>query len=218
VVDPSETPGPGQIRDINRFTLSALTTEAGAIPLPLGIVKDDEVALKEKLRGALEISDVVLLSGGSSMGRRDYSVDVINSMGVPGVLIHGVSIKPGKPLIFGRVGKKPVIGVPGHPASNMMVFQVFVKPLLYRLGGRRLKPYEEGPLAEAILTRNVPSAPGREDYIRVRLERKEGRLLAHPVLGGSGMISTMVKADGFIIIGFDEEGIAEGERVPVYSF
>ena len=216
IVDPSENPGPGQIRDINRFTLSALTTEAGGISVPLGIVKDDEAALKEKVRGALESCDMVLLSGGSSMGRRDYSVDVINSMGAPGVLIHGVSIKPGKPLIFGRVGKKPVIGVPGHPASNMMVFQVFIKPVLHRIGGRPLKP--SSPLAEATLTRNVPSAPGREDYIRVRLEKRDGKLLAHPVLGSSGMISTMVKADGFIIIGFDEEGVAEGKQVPVYSF
>jgi molybdopterin molybdotransferase len=132
------------------------------------------------------------------------------------VLIHGVSVKPGKPLIVGRIGKKAVIGVPGHPVSNMMVFQVFLKPLVHRLAGR--KDENENFFTEATLARNLPSASGREDYIRVRLERDGGGLIAHPVLGGSSMISTMVRADGFIIVDVNTEGLAQGERVRVYSF
>ncbi|MFQ5913281.1 MAG: gephyrin-like molybdotransferase Glp [Nitrospinota bacterium] len=218
VVDPSETPRQGQIRDINRFTLSALTTGAGGVPVPLGIVGDDPKALEAAVRGAMEDNDVILISGGSSMGQRDHSVEIIDSLGEPGVLIHGVSIKPGKPLIVGRAGKKAVIGVPGHPVSNMMVFQVFLKPLLHRLEGRRSRSHEDVHWTEAALSRNLPSASGREDYIRVRLEGTEDGLLAHPVLGSSSMISTMVKADGFIIIGVDTEGLMQGERVRVYSF
>ncbi len=218
VVDPSETPRPGQIRDINRFTLSALTAGAGGIPVPLGIVGDDPKALEAAVRGAMDDNDVVLISGGSSMGQRDHSVEIINSMGEPGVLIHGVSVKPGKPLIVGRAGKKAIIGVPGHPVSNMMVFQVFLKPLLNRLEGRRSQLQEDVIWTQATLSRNLPSASGREDYIRVRLERTDNGLVAHPVLGSSSMISTMVKADGFLIIGVDTEGLAQGERVRVYSF
>lgn len=218
VVDPAETPKPGQIRDINRFTLSALAAQAGGVPVPLGIVKDDPAALGSAVRKALQENDVVLMSGGSSMGQRDHSVEIIDSLGEPGVLIHGVSIKPGKPLIVGRAGKKAVIGVPGHPVSNMMVFQVFLKPLLHRLEGRRPRPHEDGFRTEARLARNIPSASGREDYIRVRLERTEDGFVAHPVLGSSSMISTLVKADGFIIIGVDSEGLAQGERVRVHSF
>jgi molybdopterin molybdotransferase len=216
VVDPSETPKLGQIRDINRFTLSALTIEACGIPISLGIVGDDPKALEAVVRDAVDDNDVVLMSGGSSMGQRDHSVEIIDSLGEPGVLIHGVSVKPGKPLIVGRVGKKAIIGVPGHPVSNMMVFQVFIKPLLHRFEGRRSQ--EEVIGTEATLSRNIPSASGREDYIRVKLERNDEGLVAHPVLGSSSMISTMVKADGFIIIGVDAEGLAQGERVRVYSF
>ena len=216
VVDPSETPRMGQIRDINRFTLNALTTEAGGIPVPLGIVGDDPKALEATVRRAFEENDVILMSGGSSMGQRDHSVEIIDSLGEPGVLIHGVSVKPGKPLIVGRIGKKAVIGVPGHPVSNMMVFQVFLKPLVHRLAGR--KDEKEGISTEAVLARNLPSASGREDYIRVRLERDGDGLVAHPVLGSSSMISTMVRADGFIIVDVNTEGLAQGERVRVYSF
>ena len=216
VVDPAETPKPGQIRDINRFTLSALTAAAGGVPVSLGIVGDDPAALEATVRKAHRDHDVVLMSGGSSMGQRDHSVEIIDSLGEPGVLIHGVSIKPGKPLIVGRIGPKAVIGVPGHPVSNMMVFQVFLKPLLHRLQGRRSDA--EAIWTEAALSRNLPSASGREDYIRVRLDRTEDGLLAHPVLGSSSMISTMVKADGFIIVGVDSEGLVQGERVRVHSF
>lgn len=216
IVDPSELPRMGQIRDINRFTLSALTTEAGGIPVPLGIVGDNPKALDTSVRQALKDNDVVLMSGGSSMGQRDHSVEIIDSLGKPGVLVHGVSVKPGKPLIIGRIGKKAVIGVPGHPVSNMMVYQVFLKPLVHRLAGR--KNEKEIIYTEATLARNLPSASGREDYIRVRLERDGSDLIAHPVLGSSSMISTMVKANGFIIVDVNTEGLAQGERVRVYSF
>lgn len=219
LVDPRETPRAGQVRDINRFSLAAAVIEAGGTPETEPILPDDLGVIKERLERAVARADVALISGGSSMGLRDYAVEAIDSLGEPGVLVHGVSIKPGKPTIIGRVRRegeeKAVIGIPGHPVSALMIFHAFARPLLARLSGEspRAEAAPEG--VPAALSRNVASAPGREDMIRVSLSKGEGGRVAHPLMGSSAMISTMTKADGYITVPLEAEGLPEGARVRV---
>ena len=222
LVDPRETPRAGQVRDINRFSLAAGVTEAGGEPETEDILPDDLAIIKERLHQAVNRADVVLISGGSSMGLRDYTVEAIDSLGEPGVLVHGISIKPGKPTIIGRIERdgedKAVIGIPGHPVSALMIFHVFVRPIIRQLNGEitRTEASAEGLLAT--LSRNVASAPGREDLVRVALEEGENGRVAHPLMGNSAMISTMTKADGYITIPLEAEGLREGAQVRVHLY
>jgi len=222
LVDPRETPRAGQVRDINRFSLAAGVIEAGGEPETEEILPDDLGVIKERLDQAVDRADVVLISGGSSMGLRDYTVEAIDSLGEPGVLVHGISIKPGKPTIIGRVVRggedKAVIGIPGHPVSALMIFHAFVRPIIRQLSGEivRTNAGEEGLMAT--LSRNVASAPGREDLVRVALEEAEDGCLAHPLMGNSAMISTMTKADGYIAIPLEAEGLREGAQVRVHLY
>lgn len=219
LIDPAETPGPGQVRDINRFSLAAAVIEAGGVPETEEILPDDLATIKSRLAAAVEHSDAVLISGGSSMGVRDYAVEAIDSLGEPGVLVHGISIKPGKPTIIGRVRRgdvdKAVVGIPGHPVSALMIFHAFVRPILRQLSGERETGLERESDLTASLSRNLASAPGREDLVRVRLERGEAGLIAHPLMGNSAMISTMTGADGFITIPLVVEGLRAGADVRV---
>ena len=219
LVGPEETPGPAQVRDINSYALYGAVKGCGGEPRLYGIVKDRNEELKATLGRALEENDMVLLSGGSSVGTRDIASGVIDSMGEPGVLFHGISVKPGKPTVGAVVGSKPVFGLPGHPASAMVVFELLVAPLVRH--GRYPSAGEEAlagfPL-RAVITRNLRSAAGREDYIRVKLTYEEGRFLAEPVLGKSGLIGTMVKADGLARIPSGKEGVEAGEIVEVKLF
>ena len=219
LVDPREVPAPGQVRDINRFSLAAAVVELGGVPETDDILPDDLVAIKSRLGEAVERADVVLISGGSSMGMRDYAVEAIDSLGEPGVLVHGISIKPGKPTIIGCVRRgdvdKAVVGIPGHPVSALMIFHAFVRPILRQLSGEIGSDFGREAGVSATLGRNLPSAPGREDLIRVRLERGEEGIIAHPLMGNSAMISTMTKADGYITIPLENEGIRAGAEVRV---
>ncbi len=219
LVDPRAEPKPGQVRDINRFSLAAAVIEAGGAPETEEILPDDLARIKARLAEAVERADVVLISGGSSMGVRDYTVEAVDSLGEPGVLVHGISIKPGKPTIIGRVRRgevdKAVVGIPGHPVSALMIFHAFVRPILRQLSGESPSPAGEAGQLTARLSRNLPSAPGREDLVRVTLERKDGSFLAHPLMGNSAMISTMTKADGFITIPLEREGLPAGTEVRV---
>ncbi|MEE9257718.1 MAG: gephyrin-like molybdotransferase Glp [bacterium] len=219
LVDPREKPGPGQIRDINRFSLAAAVIESGGVPETEDILPDDLATIKTRLAAAAARADAILSSGGSSMGVRDYTVEAIDSLGEPGVLIHGISIKPGKPTIIGRVRRgevdKAVVGIPGHPVSALMIFHVFVRPILRQLSGERDAGLDWETGVPAALGRNIASAPGREDLIRVRLERGEDGIIAHPLMGNSAMISTMTRADGFITIPLENEGLRAGAEVRV---
>ena len=222
LVDPRETPRVGQVRDINRFSLAAGVVEAGGEPETEDILPDDLAIIKERLHEAVNRADVVLISGGSSMGLRDYTVEAIDSLGEPGVLVHGISIKPGKPTIIGRIVRdgedKAVIGIPGHPVSALMIFHAFVRPIIRQLSGEitRTEASAEGLLAT--LSRNVASAPGREDLVRVALAEGENGRVAHPLMGNSAMISTMTKADGYIAIPLEAEGLREGAQVRVHLY
>ncbi len=222
LVDPRETPRAGQVRDINRFSLAAGVIEAGGEPETEEILPDDLDVIKERLNQAVARADVVLISGGSSMGLRDYTVEAIDSLGEPGVLVHGISIKPGKPTIIGRVVRdgedKAVIGIPGHPVSALMIFHAFVRPVIRQLSGEIARTDVERQGLAATLSRNVASAPGREDMVRVALEEGESGRVAHPLMGNSAMISTMTKADGYIAIPLEAEGLREGAQVRVHLY
>lgn len=212
IVSVEETPGPGQIRDMNSFTLSALVQKAGGTANRYGIVRDNYESLYEKSVLALSQCDMVLISGGSSVGARDFTTAVLSAIPDSVILVHGISISPGKPTILAKTGKKAFWGLPGHVVSAMVVFQVIVKPFIQQISGLMPQPKWKIP---AVLTRNVSSAQGRTDFIRVRLIQKDGVVLAEPILGKSGLINTMVKADGLIEIGINTEGLDKGSPVGV---
>jgi molybdopterin molybdotransferase len=213
VVPIEATPVPGQIRDVNSHTLSAMVERAGGIPRQLGILGDDFDALLSKCRNALAEADTVILSGGSSVGARDLTLEVIEALPDSRVCLHGVAIKPGKPTILADVGGKAFWGLPGHVASAMVVFHVLVRRQLEHIAGARPRLEIQVP---ARLTRNVASVHGRRDYLRVRLENRDGQLWAAPVLGKSGLIRTMVEADGLVEIDRDAEGLDQGAEVQVH--
>ncbi|MBU1742115.1 MAG: molybdopterin molybdotransferase MoeA, partial [Proteobacteria bacterium] len=213
VVPVDHRPGPGQVRDVNSYTLSAQATRCGAEPVMLGLVGDDPEALRQGVARGIEAADVVLLSGGSSVGRRDFTLETFLSFPGAELLVHGVSISPGKPTILVRLGRRSLWGLPGHVTSAMIVFNLFVRPLLLGLSGESRGPDDLRPPVRARLSRNLPSVHGREDYVRVRLERTGDGFLARPILGASGLLSTMVKADGVIRVPLHDEGLMEGEEV-----
>ena len=214
VVAVHESPGPGQIRDVNTYTLLGLIQEMGATAIPFDIVRDDYEALLAKSSLALAQCDIVLVSGGSSVGPRDFTIDVITALEDSEILFHGISISPGKPTILARVRNKAFWGLPGHVVSAMVVFSRIVKPFIEHVSGRT-DVHRKKMRLTAKLSRNLASAQGRVDYTRVRLKHKEGVLWAEPILGKSGLISTMVKADGLIEIGMNIEGLDEGTLVEV---
>jgi molybdopterin molybdotransferase len=216
VVPPDCEPGPGQIRDINSYTLAALVRRMGHEPLVLGLVPDVYEELEHAARRALELADVVIISAGSSVSTRDMTAQVIASLGEPGVLVHGVSLKPGKPTILAVANGKPVFGLPGNPVSCMVTFDLFVAPALSRMSGCGEPPARQTVIA--LLARNLASAPGREDYIQVRLERRDGQVWAEPVLGKSNLIYTLVRSEGLVKIDLDKGGLSQGELVQVMLF
>jgi molybdopterin molybdotransferase len=226
IIAADSAPGPGQIRDSNSYHLEGLITLSGGVTKKMGILPDDEAALRACLTEAVKDSHIVLFTGGSSVGTADFTAKVINALGPPGVLVHGVSIKPGKPLIAGLVkgpsGPVPVFGLPGHPVAVAICFDLFVKPVITKFSGAVPHPALEGIAPQrtvrAKLGRSISSAPGREDYIRVTLERRDDGLWALPVFGASGLISTLVKAVGTVVVPVNTIGIETGEEVDVRLF
>ncbi len=218
IVPVTAAPPPGQIRDINAHSIAALVRTAGGEAETFDIVPDDPALLRAALEKALASADVVALSGGSSVGERDHMVNVVSSM--PGAVVHahGIAISPGKPTLIAAVGGKPVFGLPGHPVSALLVAQVFLTPFLRYLEGEALKRTPAGGRIRAVLTGSVHSAQGREEYVRVQIEERQGQLNARPVFGKSGMLSTLVKADGFVVVPIHAEGIPAGEPVDVFLF
>jgi molybdopterin molybdotransferase len=219
IVAPDQTPKPGQVRNVNQYSLRAMIAEAGGAPLDLGVVKDDRSAFETAMAQALKTADVVMISGGSSVGTKDMTVEVICSFPRSEVFFHGISIAPGKPTIFAKAAGKPVMGLPGHPVSALVVFALFGMPLIRMLAGEPATVAFTPPrTTRATLAQNIASAPGREDYVRVILERQNGMLLAQPLPGKSGAIFSLVKADGMVCIPHNEEGKEGGEEVEVILF
>ncbi|MBN2471678.1 MAG: molybdopterin molybdotransferase MoeA, partial [Anaerolineae bacterium] len=221
IIPPMQAPLPGQIRDINSFTISAQATQAGALADARGIVPDQPAALESMLRVALQppgAADLVVVTAGSSVSARDMTADVINrlaaELGGPGVLVHGVAMKPGKPTILAVVDGRAVLGLPGNPVSAMVAFWLFGVPAVAHTMGA-LPPFR--PRMRATLTANLPSTAGREDYVPVLLaENAAGDVEATPIFGKSNLIFTLVKADGIAQVPLNATGLRAGEGVDVY--
>jgi molybdopterin molybdotransferase len=217
-------PGPGQVRDINASTLAAMVADCGGEPLVYGIVRDDLDSLREGLRSAMGGgADMLLVSGGSSVGVRDFVARAVNELGSPGVLVHGIALRPGKPTVLAVARDKPVIGLPGHPASALVVFWLFGRQALERISGATPRPgwgTQPAPAARARLTHNIASVAGREDFVRVALSWDETarEWLAEPVFGPSGLVSTLVRGDGLVRVPEESTGLDAGALVDVLRF
>jgi molybdopterin molybdotransferase len=216
IVPIDHIPAPGEIRDINRHTIVSMVKETGGIPLFLGIAKDRFNDLKEKIELGLRESDMVVITGGSSVGTLDLTKEVLYIIPGTEILAHGVSIRPGKPTLLAEIDGKPFLGLPGHPVSAIVIFYFFGKPILKILSGLSREVIWHQIKVKAKASRNIPSVPGREDYVRVKLEEKNRTIWAHPIFGKSGAISNLVRANGLIRIGINEEGLEEGEEAEVF--
>lgn len=210
VVSFDQKPLPGQVRDVNSHSVGALCRAEGAEVRFEGLVRDDVTKLEASVRNALDFADVVLLSGGSSAGMRDHTVDIFLSMPDSELLVHGAAISPGKPFILARSGKKCLMGLPGHVSSALVCSRVFLAPLLRHLQGGE-EPVAAG--VQAVLSRSVASAQGRRDFIRVKLSRSEKGWSAEPVTSPSGLISGLVQADALVVCPENSEGLYAGQEV-----
>jgi molybdopterin molybdotransferase len=216
VVPPETEPAPGQVRDVNSYAVAGQIARAGGLPVRCGIAPDNYEALWLMARAALAEADMLVLSAGSSVSVRDMTGAVINALGQPGMLVHGVALKPGKPAILAVCDGKPVIGLPGNPVSAMVVADLFVVPTVYRLQGAVAWPARKA--VQAKLMHNLPSQAGRVDYTPARLITRDGEQWAEPVFGKSNQIFTLVFADGMIVTPADSNGLQAGEVIEVRLF
>ncbi|MBI4761119.1 MAG: gephyrin-like molybdotransferase Glp [Chloroflexota bacterium] len=216
VIDPSQTPRPGQVRDINSYSLGALVEKSGGVAKRYGIISDQFQALKEAAAQALSECDALIITAGSSASTRDMTAEVIRSLGEPGVLVHGINTRPGKPTILGVCGGKAVIGLPGNPVSALVNGYLFVMPVIEKLLGALPKPKAA---VRARLTVNLPSQAGREDWWPVKLiVHRQSKIInydAEPIFGKSNLIFTLAGADGLLRIPPDATGLSAGEDVDV---
>ena len=217
VVEPGKVLPPGKIYDINAHTLSAAVLETGGEPINLGIIPDKKDKLKTALKNALSSADAVITSGGVSVGPKDFTPQVVDRLGKPGVIISGVAVKPGKPITIAVIDGKPVFSLPGNPTSSLFMFNVFVRPILVKLAGRT---EEELPTLKAVTAKKMFPARGRRTFVMVNLAYdKTGKLLVSPVPTGlSGAITTLAKADGFVEISEKQQFVDAGTEIDVYLF
>lgn len=213
VIPPDQKPVAGQVRDINSYSLGGLVQQHSGLARSYGILPDREDELFTRLNQALDENDSAVITAGSSASIRDLTARVIQRLGSPGVLVHGVNVKPGKPTILAVCNGKPVIGLPGNPVSALVVANLFLVPLLQRLSGAIAPPR---PTILAHLAINLSSQAGREDWFPVRLSSNESGWQAEPVFYKSNLIFTLVQADGLIRIPPEVTGLAAGEMVEVY--
>ena len=213
LVTPGTSPEPGQTRDINTYTISALVEDCGGTPNAVALVGDDYEAQRAAAEAGLAEGDVLVFSAGSSVSSRDMTARVLDELGQPGVLVHGISVKPGKPTIVALVDGKPAFGLPGNPVSAVVVFDLVVRPTVYALAG--CFPAPRPPTVRARLSRDVASVAGREDYVQVRLTDEGDTLSAEPVFGKSNLIYTMVRASGVVRVPLDAGGLYAGDDVDV---
>ncbi len=207
---------PGKIRDSNALAIEFMCRRAGAEVMVGGVLPDRLDAFMEKSRAMLEKVDFLVFSGGSSVGTRDFTGRAMAALGKPGLLVEGISVKPGKPTLIADCDGKPVLGLPGHPVSALTIFQIFGTRILQRLAG--CKTIDFKPSVRAELSRNIPSTTGRTDYARIRLEKQDEKNIptAIPVFGRSGMLRTLAEADGYLVVKAEKEGLSAGDTVDVY--
>lgn len=217
ITDLGKRLSPGKIYDINAYSLSTAVTESGGKPVYFGAVPDDKIALAKILRTALASADMVITSGGVSVGPRDYTPQIVDSLGKPGIVVYGIAVKPGKPTTVSFVGEKPIFSLPGHPTSALLSFYLFARPLIQQLAGR---PVTAMKTVQAVAGARIFSAKGRRTFVMVKLLFDEKcRLIAEPVeTGVSGAISTLAKADGFVEIPENEKFVDVDQEVVVSLF
>jgi len=219
IVAPGEALRPGEVRDINSYTLAGLVSDAGGVALKKGIFTDQYALIRSVVEESLRDSEMIPVTGGSSVGTKDMTAKVINDLGRPGVLFHGVSLKPGKPMIGGVIGTTPIFGLPGHPAAVHVCFEIFIRPVLaVQSGAAESWINRKKRTIQARISRNISSSPGREEHIGVALEERQGELWAVPLLGKSGLITTLTRADGTAVIPMRKFGVQEGDSVEVRLF
>ena len=206
---------PGKIYDINAYSLSTAVIESGGKPVYLGAVPDDKSALAKAMQIALASADMVITSGGVSVGPKDYTPQIVDSLGKPGIVVYGIAVKPGKPTTVGFVGEKPVFSLPGHPTSALLIFYLLARPLILQLAGR---PAGGLKTVKALAGSRMFSARGRRTFVMVKLEfDKSCRLIAVPVeTGASGAITTLANADGFIEIAENEQFVDVDQEIDVF--
>ncbi|RPJ69654.1 MAG: molybdopterin molybdenumtransferase MoeA, partial [Alphaproteobacteria bacterium] len=189
----------------------------GGKPVYLGSVSDDKTALTKALKTAVASADMVVTSGGVSVGPKDYTAQIVDSLGKPGIVVYGIAVKPGKPTTVGFIGEKPVFCLPGHPTSALLIFYLMAKPLIQQLAG---KPVTGMKNVRAFAGARMFSAKGRRTFVMVKLEfDKDCRLIAEPAeTGASGAITTLAKADGFVEIGENEQFVDANQEVSVALF
>lgn len=217
VTEPGRKLPPGKIYDINAYSLNAAVQESGGKPIYLGVFPDDVSELKQALKQALASADIVITSGGVSVGPKDTIPKTLDSLGNPGVIFCGIAIKPGKPTTVALIDGKLVFSLPGHPASALLVFHLLARPIIQRMAGRK---EEETLTVKAFVGMRMFPAKGRRTFVMVKLKRdKTNRLVAEPVPTGlSGAITTLAKADGFIEIAENQQFVDVGEEVVVHLF
>lgn len=211
LVDIQDTPREGQVRDVNSYSLAALLTRWGCEVKRYGIVRDSFEQFLQKLTEATRECQLVLISGGSSVGVRDFTVPAIQALDRPGLLMHGLAIKPGKPTIFGLAGAVPVFGLPGHPVAAWTVCEVLVRGAIEKMTGVTANGRKKK--VPAVLSRNLPSLPGRDDFVPVRLVEQATGYIAEPIFGKSGMIGLLAKADGILHVPAANSGLYQGDAV-----
>jgi molybdopterin molybdotransferase len=215
LVDAAERPGPGQIRDSNRWALAGSLIALGCVPVQRPVAADTPEALADALRGALAAADAVVLTGGSSVGVRDLTPRTIDALGKPGVIVHGLRVKPGKPTVFAMLEGKPVIGLPGNPASSLMILEAVAAPIFSRLAGETAVPQAE---IAAVAGRAFTANPGWTWFVPAELALVEGRMLASPLVLRSAHTSLLARAHGYVVVGPERAAIAAGEPVTVRRF
>jgi len=217
-IEPAKT----QVIASNGYVLKASIEQLGGIGKITSIVKDNLNAVKKAILKAVEISDVVLISGGSSSGTKDYTLRAVQDIEGSKIIAHNIAMKPGGHILLATVKGKPVIGLPGHPVSNMTSFHVFAKPVIRKISGDPRSFWQiikDTPKIEAVLTKKITSPEGKEDYVRVRLkDLDDGRITAYPFTGRSSFLSTMVRSHGIIKIPADCLALYEGDVVDVFLF
>lgn len=219
IVEPDRIPPEGCMRDINKYALSAAVIQAGGAPVRFENMPDDLDAVTKTIARGVKESDLVVLSGGSSVGAKDFTLSAIDALGKPGVLVHGIAVKPGKPTIFGIVDDTPIVGLPGHPMGALVIFLAFIVPFIRRIGGES-DPTPFPSRTTAVLQRSVPGSPGRRTYIPVSLAEVDGTDVpaATPILGKSGIITTMMTSHGLLAIPENREGYAKGDMVTIFRY
>jgi molybdopterin molybdotransferase len=217
LADAGAKPAANQIYESNRLMLVAMCRELGAEPVDLGMAKDDVDEIVDKIKKGLTTADAVITTGGTSVGGLDLVPDAVNKLGKPGVVVHGVALRPGMPTALAALEEKPVVVLSGNPVAAVVGFEVFVRPLICRMLG--MKKEESRPMVKGTMTRGISTALGRKTFVRIRAFVKNGEVFVEPVSArGSGAISTMTRGNGFVVVPEDREGVAKGETVTVSLF